>query len=82
MAHHDTEHHHTEDDGDGGYDGRGAHLKNLLEREIQSQREQQEHHTDIGPQVYVGHINSRWRIGHVRTNQETCHDVAQHKGLL
>ena len=82
LAHEDAEHRHTEDDGDGGDNGRSPHLQDFLEREVESQREEQEHDADVGPEVYVLLIDHGGGVGHVGRYQEAGHDVAQDERLL
>ena len=53
MTHADAQHHHTEHDDDGGDDGRCSHLHDLLEREIESEREQGEDDADVCPGLNV-----------------------------
>ena len=82
MAHQHAYGHHTEDDGDGGDDRCGSHLEDFLEREIQSEGEQGEHHADVGPGLHIGLVDHRHGIRHVRTDKEAGHDVAKHQRLL
>lgn len=82
MTDHDAEGHHGEDYRQCGDDGRNAHLYNLLEREVESEREQQEHHTDVRPSLDVRIVHNRHRVGHVRTDNKASHDIAQHERLL
>ena len=82
LAHDEAQRGHRRNNTDNTDDGRGAHLQYFLEREVESQREQQEHHADVGPQVDVGHVGDACRIGHVGTDQEARNDIAQHQRLL
>ena len=82
MTHNYAQRHHGKDDGKGGYNGRYAHLHNLLEGEVQTQGEEQEHHANVGPGLDVGIVDYRHGVWHVRTYDEACHDVAKDKRLL
>ena len=49
MTHADAQHHHGKDDDDAGDDGRGSHLHDFLEGEIETEREEGEDDTDVCP---------------------------------
>ena len=55
---------------------------NLLDGEIESQREHQEHHADVGPRLDVSLVDDRHQIGHVGRDEKACDDIAQYEGLL
>ena len=82
MPHHYAQSHHSEDDGERSDDGRYAHLDDLLEREVKTQREQKEHHTYVRPRLDVAAVDYGHGIRHVRTDNESSHDIAQHERLL
>ena len=82
VAHGKSCHDHAEDDDAGGNHGSHPHLQNLLEREIKSQREEQEDDTDIRPGLHILASHHRHGVGHLRTYQKTSHDIAQHQRLL
>ena len=77
-----TQQNHAEDNGTGSNDSRPAHLGNLLDAEVESQRKKQEDNTNIGPRLNVGSIHYRRRVLHVRTGQEARHYIPQHQGLF
>ena len=76
------QHHHSEDDGEGGDDGRAARLHDFLEAELQAQGKEQEDDADIRPHVDAGGVNHRRGEGKMGTGDESGDDVAQHKRLF
>ena len=82
IAHADTQCHHRKDDGDGG-DGRTwSQTNDFLEGEVESQREEQKHHTDVCPHLDILRVNHRHGIWHVRTHQEARHDISKYQRLF
>ena len=82
VAYADAQHHHAEHDNHGGDDGRSAHLHDFLEREVETEREEGEDDTDVGPGLDIRLVDYRHGVGHVWRNQESRHDVSQHQRLL
>ena len=82
MAHHAANTHHAEHYATSSYDRTHPHLDYLLKRKLKAERKHEEYHTDVSPRMYARHIAHTGRIGHVRSCQEACHNVAQHEGLL
>ena len=77
----DAQHNHGADYRGGCYGRADAHLHYFLEREIESEREQQKYHADVGPRLYVGTVDDGHGVGHMGRHEEACHDVAQHQRL-
>ena len=82
MTHADAQHHHGKDDDDAGDDGRGSHLHDFLEGEIETEREEGEDDTDVCPGLDIRLVHHRHGIWHVGRHEEARHDVTQHQGLL
>ena len=82
VAYADAQHHHAEHDDHGGDDGRCSHLHDFLEREVETEREEGEDDTDVGPGLDIRLVDYRHGVGHVWRNQESRHDVSQHQRLL
>ena len=82
MTHADAQHHHGKDDDDAGDDGRGSHLHDFLEGEIETERKEGEDDTDVCPGLDIRLVHHRHGIGHVGRHEEARHDVTQHQGLL
>ena len=78
----DAEQHHRKHDATRRNDGRHAHFQDFLERKIESEREQKEENTDVGPRMDIFLIDHRCQIRHVGRHEKSSHDVAQHKRLL
>ena len=81
LAGHEPGAHHPRDDDQRGQQRRAAHVDELLEADLQSQREKQEDDADLSPQVDVRHIGNSLEQ-EIAAAQKAGYDIAQHDGLL
>lgn len=60
----------------------GSHAQNLSERELKTEREEQEYHTYLTPEVYAMQVGNAGHIRHIRRGEKASHDIPQYYGLL
>ena len=67
---------HAEHNGQRGNHGRHTHFKDFLDREVKSQREHKEHHSNVGPGLDIRLIDDRHQIGHVGRYEKSGDDIS------
>ena len=82
VAHYDAERHHKEDDGAGSDDRRHAHLQDLLEREVETKGEEEEHDANVGPGLDVAVVDDRHSVRHVGRHEKAGDHIAEYQWLL
>ncbi len=82
VAHADAQHHHGEDDDDGGDDGDAPIFTIFLKEKSRPSEKSVKMTPDVCPGLDVRLVHYRHGVGHVGRNEEACHDVSQHQGLL
>ena len=82
MSRQHTRYHHAHHNDTRTDDSSTAHFQQFLERELQSETEQEEEYTNLAPCLHVLLVGHPQSTQHVRSHQHTCHDVTQHDGLF